>query len=639
MPPAGRPSLAQPLALRGHRLKNRLVVAPMCTNYAAPDGGVTRQLVDYYRARGAGGAGLVITEIAFIDALGSRGFQAQLGADRDRAIPGLGEIAEAIRDGGAMAGIQLGHCGSQRGLGEPPLVSASPIAWAPGKPVPKQLTIAEIGDVIAAFAQAARRAAAAGFDLIEVHGAHGYLVNAFLSPALNRRRDRYGGSAGNRRRFAIEVARNIRAAIGPDRLLSFRINGDDLLPGGLTIADYRIVARALVEAGVDLLHVSAGTYRAMVRRISPIYMAEAPFADLAGAIKKAVPVPVIASDTIHDPDLAERIVEQGVADLVSMARPNFADAELPGKILAGRDSAIIPCIRCNTCVAREQGGKRAYCAVNPATGREEDQAVPASRPRSILVIGGGPAGIECALGAARRGHAVTLAERASVLGGQIARAAELPFKAPLRRLCTYYDAALRDSTVALKLGVAVDAESRLIADHEVVVWATGPRWTKPSIVAAAAMPAIDPIEALGRLYPSGSRIVVIGATMIGAELAWHLALRGCGVTLIERGSNFAADVNLIYRIALTEHLAEAGVELRFGMEALAIEAGVVVARSSARRKEFPADSAVAAFGAGPRFLPEDLDANAAAVHLIGECAGQFGLLAATKAAYRLAKRL
>lgn len=624
--------LNDPLAVRGRLLKNRLVVAPMCTNYAAPDGSATRELIEYYRARGRGGAALVTSEIAFVDDLGSRGFVAQLGAHHDRMLPGLGEIAEAIREGGALAGLQIGHCGSQRGLAEPPLVSASALPWAPGKPVPKPLTLPEIGHVVAAFAAAARRAATAGFDLVEVHAAHGYLVNAFLSPAMNRRRDRYGGSPTARRRFAVEIAAAIRREIGPDRLLCFRINGDDLLPNGVDIDGYAGIARALVEAGVDLLHVSAGTYQAMVRRISPIYMAQGPFVDLAAAIKRAVPVPVIASDTIHDPQLAEDIVARGDADLVSMARPNFADPDLPQKILAGRAEAAVPCIRCNTCVAREQGGKRAYCTVNPATGREAEPIVPARERRRILIVGAGPAGIACALAAAGRGHAVTLAERAPRLGGQVALSADLPFKAPLRRLCVHYAHALAAAQVTLRLGCEVERSSPLVAEHDGVVWATGPRWAIPWPQAADAPPVLDPLAALARTGSEEGTIAVVGATMIGAELAWHFALRGAHVTLVERRAGFAEDVNLIYRLELAARLAEAGVAVRFETEALAAgKAGLVL--QGRRESLLPADTVVAAFGARPDAPPEPGAIG------VGECAGQFGLFAAIHAGHRLGQRL
>jgi len=632
---ADRRALASALSLRGRVLKNRLVVAPMCTNYAAPDGSATREIVEYYRARGKGGSALVITEISFVDGLGSRGFVAQLGAHHDGMIPGLAEIAEAIQEGGALAGLQIGHCGGQRGLAEPPLVSASAVPWAPGKPIPKALTEAEVGDVVRAFALAARRAIAAGFDLVEVHGAHGYLVNAFLSPALNCRDDRYGGTPAARQRFAIDLATALRQEIGPERLLSFRINGDDLLPDGLAVTDYIGIAHALVDAGVDLLHVSAGTYRAMVRRISPVYAAEAPFVDLAAAIKQSVPAPVIASDTIHDPALAEDIVRRGLADLVSMARPNFADADVARKILAGRDVAVLPCIRCNACVAREQGSKRAYCAVNPSTGREAEPLIPAQRPLRVLVVGAGPAGIACALAAAQRGHTVTLAEREQRVGGQMALSADLPFKAAQRRLCRYYDHALQAVSVKVRRGWEVGLPSAIRDDYDVVVLATGPRWRNGWTLSTDAPPVVDPWQALSSASVSTGKIVVVGATMIGAEIAWHFSLLGSVVTLIDRAPDFASDVNLIYRLELRDRLTAAGIEMLFCNEAFAPVPGGVPVRCETGDSLLAADLVVAAFGA----RAQEIDAMPSGVVSIGECAGQFGLMAATRGGHRVGRRL
>ncbi len=297
---SGFPSLARPFALRGTAFRNRMVQAPMCAMYAAPDGSVTPQAIEYYRARARGGAGLVIVEITFTDASGSRAFHAQLGAHDDTMIPGLGELAAAIREEGAVPGLQLGHCGPQRVVVEPPVVAPSPIPWAPGKRVPRELTVAEIEHIVEDHRQAARRLAQAGFELVELHGAHGYLLNAFVTPATNTRSDAYGGSTAKRLRFPLEVVRAVREGLGPKKLISYRLNGDDLLPGGLEIDGYRDVARALVEAGVDLIHVSAGTYRVMERRIPPMYIPEAPFAQYARPIREAAKVPVIASGTIHD---------------------------------------------------------------------------------------------------------------------------------------------------------------------------------------------------------------------------------------------------------------------------------------------------------------------------------------------------
>jgi 2,4-dienoyl-CoA reductase-like NADH-dependent reductase (Old Yellow Enzyme family) len=605
-------SLAQPLQLRGVNFRNRMVVAPMCAMYAAPDGSVTPQTLEYYRARARGGAGLVIVEITFTDTLGSRAFHAQLGAHDDTMIPGLGELAAAIREEGAVAGLQLGHCGPQRVVAEPPVVAPSPIPWTAGKRVPHELTTAEIEAIVEDHVQAGRRLAQAGFDLVELHGAHGYLLNAFLCPATNTRTDRYGGSADNRLRFPVETVRALRSAIGPKRLLSFRLNGDDLLPGGLGIDAYREIARALVEADVDILHVSAGTYRAMEIRVPPMYLPEAPFAQYARPIRDAAGVPVIASGTIHDPELAERMVRDGDADFVSQARPLFADPELPKKLLSGRREAIRPCIRCNTCLAREQGGLRGYCAVNPRTGREHEPTSLSREKRKVAVVGAGPAGIEAALTAAAQGQDVSLYERTGAIGGQLAVAAHLPFKSTLPKLLRFYEHALKAANVRVVLNKEADPAS-IRADT--LILATGVRWPEGSM---------DPLTAIAMPERVGRRVAVVGAGIIGAETAWWLGSQGRQVTLIERDGEFDEDVNLVARLVLPKALAEAGVSVAFNTE----YAG----------EKTEADTVILACSASP-YVPHGVDAwraSAQDLRLAGECSGARYLIGATYSGYRAA---
>ncbi|MGE0745786.1 MAG: FAD-dependent oxidoreductase [Rhodospirillales bacterium] len=626
---AAFPALSRPLTVRGRTLANRLVMGPLCTMFAAPDGSATAQLVEYYRARAQGGVGTVIVEMTFIDDAGSRAFHAQLGAHNDLMIPGLGDLAEAIAGAGALAGIQLGHCGSQRVLGRPPILAPSAVAWAPGKPVPQAMTADEVERLIADFADAAGRCAAAGFDLIELHGAHGYIINAFLNPVTNVRGDRYGGSPENRLRLAQELIGRVRARIGPDRLLGIRLNGDDLMDGGLGPDDYAGVAQALVAAGVDLIHVSAGTYRAMELRVTPMYLPEAPFVDYAATIKAAVDVPVIAAGSIHTPDVAEAIVRDGKADLVAMSRPFLADAGLAGKILSGRTGAIVPCIRCNSCVAREQAGMRSYCAVNPESGHEWHPPAPAVAARRVLVAGGGPAGIQAALAAARRGHRVTLVERAGALGGQLRLAAAMPFKAPLRGWLDHAEAALADAGVTVMLGADLADSGAPHMDADVLIVATGPDWAAPSALAAAH--PIGVIAALAAPAAVGRRVAVVGGTLAGAETAWHLATLGHAVTLVEAGVGFADDVNLIARIVLPRTLAAAGVDVRFTTRAVA--AGIGRLRldsadgSSGIEADTVIDAAPATAGGAPAFAARF---GGAAVHVVGERAGRGGLYWASR---------
>jgi 2,4-dienoyl-CoA reductase-like NADH-dependent reductase (Old Yellow Enzyme family) len=627
-------ALAAPLEIRGIVFRNRFVQAPMCAMYAAPDGSATRQNVEYYRARAAGGVALAIVEITFTDSAGSRAFHAQLGAHHDTMIPGLSDVAEAICSQGAVPGLQLGHCGPQRVISEGPVVAPSPIAWAPGKPIPVALTTEQISRIVHDHAAATRRAVAAGFQFVELHAAHGYLVNTFLMPAINLRTDEYGGSFENRMRFLLEIVAVMRQELGPRRLLGIRLNGDDLLPGGLGVDEYCQVARLLADHGVDLLHVSAGTYRVMEKRIPPMYLPNEGFAGYAGAIRRASGLPVIASGTIHDMDEANCLVAAGDADFVALARPLFADPDLPNKVLSNRCDHVVPCIRCNICLAREQGGRRGYCAVNPGTGHEHERPPPPRSTRIINIIGAGPAGIQMAITAAGRGHRVILWERRAAIGGQLRSAARLPFKHTLPRLLDYYEAALKRANVTVHLGETVTAAD---VNADVVVLATGPTWHASSDT-RTTIPALSPESAIAELDSLGPRILVVGGGLIGAEMAWALSLAKRDVVLAERDDDFADDINLVAKIVLAEQLARQGVDVRFhtdvtelvGRTARMCEGG------AARNQDFDAvvwtarSGSEAESAANERFPP---------TIAIGERGGARGLYEATSSAHRAALAL
>ncbi|RJX36096.1 MAG: FAD-dependent oxidoreductase [Desulfarculus sp.] len=648
------PLLFSPITLNQLTLRNRIILPAMHLNYTMDNGKVTDQLVEFYRERARGGAGLVIVGGCAINDLAGGPIFVSIKKDED--VPGLARLARAVKAEGAAMGAQLYMAGA---YSHPMLIGAVPVSSSVHtsgytKAECRALSLEEIGQVQDDFAAAARRAKEAGMDMVEVLGSAGYLICQFLSPAINQRTDQYGGSLDNRMRFGLEVIAKVRAAVGPDFCVGVRIAGNDFVPGSHTNAEAALFAKACEAAGVNLINVTGGWHETKVPQITH-ELPPGGFSYLARGVRRAVQrTPVAASNRIHSPEVAEDILARGDADMVCLGRPLLADPELPAKALAGRPELIRRCVACNQgCFDAVAELKPVGCMVNPRAGREaaDPGPQPAARTKRVVVIGGGPGGCQAAIIAAGRGHQVTLLEAADRLGGQLAWWHQPLAKRDFASIPAWQGAALAELGVEVRLNAAADAEAVAALRPGVVVLAAGGRPGVPKIPGADLPHVCQAWDLLrGAARPRG-RVVVIGGGAVGLETAIHVARRGAlseeqtyyltlfgaetpevinkliaqgshPVTVLEMLPKIGAGIGRSTRWIVFGLLKRFGVETHTKVQVQAIEPGAVRAIVEGREQVVPADTVVLAAG----FLPNDelaaaLREKGLTVEVIGDAAG------------------
>jgi 2,4-dienoyl-CoA reductase-like NADH-dependent reductase (Old Yellow Enzyme family) len=478
--------LFTPARIGPAEIKNRIVMPPMTTRTADAEGLVTEDTIAYYGARVRGGVGLITVEMASPEKCG-RHRRHEVGIYDDRFLPGLTGLVEEIHRGGAKASIQLGHGGGHTRAdicGETPIAPsaiAHPVYETTLETImPQEMTKARIDETIAAHVAAALRAKQAGFDCVEIHAAHGYLISQFHAPFENRRTDEYGGSLQNRARFGLEILRAVKAAL-PDRGVVYRLSVEDFFRGGLTFAEGQQIAIWAGEAGADALHISAGHYRSLPSAqivLPPMDYSDGTFLGFAAAVKSKVGVPVIAVGRLGDPALAQSAVANGKADFIALGRALIADPEWAAKVQRGEP--VRRCLACNTCINEMRGGARIGCVVNGAAGREKAFAgLQPPRGERIAVIGAGPAGLTYASLVAE-GNNVTVFERESKPGGAFRHAGKAPLFQEVAANQKSFDryigdlcAACEAKGVAFRFGSNVSASSDLLAPFDRIVIATG----------------------------------------------------------------------------------------------------------------------------------------------------------------------
>jgi 2,4-dienoyl-CoA reductase-like NADH-dependent reductase (Old Yellow Enzyme family)/thioredoxin reductase len=619
--------LFEPVKIGKMELKNRIVMPPMTTSFASEMGTVTQRLVDYYAERAKGGVGLIIVEATSVDSPLGRLFPTSLSVDRDLYIPGLNDLAESVQAYGAKIALQLVHAGRQTTLaateGQQPVSSSDAPSSVPGMRA-RALSGQEVKGMVEKFAEGARRAKVAGFDAVEIHGAHGYLIAQFLSPYINRRTDEYGGDLEGRTRFALEVAQRTRDKVGDDFPLIFRISGDEFIRGGLTLEDTKAISK-MMQRYVDAVHVSAGLRETAYRATQPMALPRGCLVPLAEGIKRAVEVPVIAVGRINDPILAEEILSQGKADLIAMGRALIADPEMPRKAMEGRLEDIRRCIACvRGCSERLMQGLRISCDVNAAVGRERDCVIaPAVRRKRVTVVGGGPAGMEAARVAAVRGHAVVLYEKERKLGGQLNLSIKPPHKEEIQGLIDYLTGQLRALKVRVVLGKEVDGSSVLAGKPDAVVLATGSVPVEPNVSGLNLAHTVNAWDVLGgKAVIKGRRVVVVGGGMVGCEIAELVAGKGKRVSVVEMLKDIAVDVPSRARLLLLERLAELRVEVQTNLKVVEVtREGVVAEDRDWNRHVIPADTVVFALGSrANNKLVGSLRGRVPELYLVGDCA-------------------
>jgi 2,4-dienoyl-CoA reductase-like NADH-dependent reductase (Old Yellow Enzyme family)/NADPH-dependent 2,4-dienoyl-CoA reductase/sulfur reductase-like enzyme len=659
------PNVFAPITIKGIQFKNRLQTAPQLVASATTEGLVTPDIIDYFRTYARGGFGTVTVGDSLVDLDYAPGHHLSLNLGTDEVVPGLSDLVESIVSCGSQVSIEIDHAGrnAKRDL----LKGRNPIAPSPipngmeelfaarrgaVPPAVDEITEEQISEVIDHFAGAAFRCQVAGFNMVMVHGAHGHLLSQFLSPYSNKRTDRWGGSLENRARFPLAVLDAIRKKCGERLLIEYRISLDEKVPGGMG-PDETIEFLRMIQDRIDIVHVSAGILanpETIQHMIQPLYTPQMYNVHLARLVKEKIDLPVTAVGSIMTIDNAETVLSKGWADFIAFARPALADPEMPRKAARGRVEDVRPCVRCNTCTRLSTLMKNHRCAVNPMAGRgvefnQHDGLAPARARRKVMVVGGGPAGMQAAQTAVARGHEAVLYEMDDHLGGILRIGSELPFKKDLKTYVDWMVAQTEACGARIVRGIEVTADTVAAEKPDALIIAVGATPFVPAIPGIGSEKVVWAGDVDAGKVGVGQQVIVVGAGMTGIETAINLGSQGKAVTVIEMmGPEIVlAEAPSGHKYYLLDKLKEYKVRVVTGTKMEEVtEKGIRAINRDLEWTEYEADNVVLAMGMRPRrdkvnelrrLLPET------EVYVVGDCYSPRSLFTANHDGFNAAYEL